>query len=351
MKKENALDQVLEMFAEMGRERKIHSSHGTMAAEALVSMGRTDAVISWAEHYKQTDLKRNNEIYPQASGDISHQNWRDAIGDKNRRTDWVAFFEKEISKAGWKTLLGNWVSHLAPGLAAAAAHGLVRTSHAVRSLESSESSERKHELAEGLGYWASWYQTLPASIAKERGTLKPSQAIQQIKTMSREQVRRGNIVAALSSLDDFPSFNNAINLVEVSGDALRFISDLTETFAGVYLANARDFASTITLVHAVTGASAIRLLLPYAKAETRTDLLRYGWQLAAGIYAVSGRTPSYKLPESTLPDKAALIESAVKNADSHVIKLTEVCLREYALNSKPVYLHAAQHVINNLNNT
>ena len=37
-----------------------------------------------------------------------------------------------------------------------------------------------------------------------------------------------------------------------------------------------------------------------------------------------------------------LIDSAVATGDEHAIKFTEACLREHALNPKPVYLAAAR---------
>ena len=52
---------------------------------------------------------------------------------------------------------------LSPALIAAATHGLIRTSHAVRSLGVSDTPQRLHELAEGLGFWAARYHLLPGT--------------------------------------------------------------------------------------------------------------------------------------------------------------------------------------------
>ncbi len=40
-----------------------------------------------------------------------------------------------------------------------------------------------------------------------------------------------------------------------------------------------------------------------------------------------------------------LIDRAVASQDEHAIKFTEACLREYALNPKPVYLPAARDAV------
>ena len=54
-------------------------------------------------------------------------------------------------------------------------------------------------------------------------------------------------------------------MVDATGDASAFISNLTETFAGAYLVNVPP-GSVITYLHGVTGPSAMRLLLPHLEA-------------------------------------------------------------------------------------
>ena len=47
-------------------------------------------------------------------------------------------------------------------------------------------------------------------------------------------------------------------------------------------------------------------------------------------------------PNDDLPGREELIDRAIHAAGPHAIKFTEACLREYELNPKPVYLHAAR---------
>lgn len=335
------MDQALEMFARTGPEYGGGlANHGPMAAEALITLGRNDAVIPWVERYK-----RNLQDPPEARRSISSEDWREALGNISRVGDWIAFFNHEMKEASWRLVLGQWLPRLAPGLVAAAAHGLIRTGHAARSLTERETEARRQELAQGLAYWAARYQLLPsAREARKSAGLKPSQAIKQVETLPAEQRGgRGLIADSLRRLDDFPPFAGVTDMVDPAGDPARFISDLTETFAAVYLANAQQFGSVIAFIHAVTGPSAIRLLLPYVKPEETSNLLRYGWQMAAGLYAAFGRAPATSLPEGLEQSKEDLIDRAVATGDEHAIKFTEACLREYALNPKPVYLLAARH--------
>ncbi|MBI2913249.1 MAG: DUF4243 domain-containing protein, partial [Chloroflexi bacterium] len=124
----------------------------------------------------------------------------------------------------------------------------------------------------------------------------------------------------------------------------RFLSDLTKTFAEVYLANSHT-GHVIGFIHAVTGPRALRLLLPYLPPEAVPDALSYGWQAAIGIYAALGEAVdpgSIQAPDESIDD---LIGQAVVTGDEHAIKFTEACLGEHALEPQPAYLAAAGHAI------
>ena len=275
----DAMDEALEMMAKLGPL----SNHGPMAAEALVSLGQAGSVVPFVEAYK----KRFTRSYPAPREAVTRDNWRSALGEGERNADWSVFFNRELNEARWQEVVKQWSATLAPGLAAAAAHGLIRTAHAVRSLSTGETALRLHELAEGLGYWAAYYQTLPEAPADHSAQLKPAQAIERIPLLPEEQRARGSIMAGLQSLKGFSPFGKVANLVPTSGKAELALSELTETFATVYLRNVSP-RSFVTLLHSVTGLTAIRSLLPYVSEQTAQRLLHYGWQLGAGLYSIAG---------------------------------------------------------------
>ncbi len=333
------IDEALEILEDSGPEYAGGlANHGPMAAEALFALGRPDAVIPWVEGYK-----RRLREHPEARNPIVRDEWREALGDGGRVGDWIAFFDRELADAPWQGVLNEWATRLAPGLIAAATHGAIRTGHAVRALSQGETPQRRHELAEGLAYWAARYQRLPGATedGTATGTL-PSQAIQRIEVLPPEQqAGLGLITHALAKLDGYTPFASVIDLVDASVEPSRFLSDLTETFAGVYLANA-DGGHVIGFIHAVTGPSAVRLLAPHLSQETTALALRYAWQAGAAIYTALGRTaapPSFDAAEQGIDD---LVDRAVATSDEHAIKFTEACLREHALNPQPVYLAAAR---------
>jgi hypothetical protein len=218
---------------------------------------------------------------------------------------------------------------------------VIRTSHAARALEARETPPRIHELAEGLAYWAANYTQLPESAAPA-GRARPSEAVGTVELLPASARRSGGFITArLAGLFDFPSFADVASRVAVGGDPSAFFSDLTATFARIYLENATP-SKLITFVHAVTGPSAARLLLPYADEDGTRALMRYAWQAAAALYVAMGDRPSQPAPEPDPPSAATLVEQAVATGDEHAIKLAEVCLREDAIRPRPVYRVAAQ---------
>jgi hypothetical protein len=336
----DVMEQALEMMAHLAPL----TNHGPMAAEALVALGRADAVVAFVEAYK----KRFRASYPEPRRAVTRENWRQALGDGTRVADWKRFFNREIKEAAWPLVLERWMAILAPGLAAAAAHGLIRTSHAVRSLSVKDTDLRRRELAEGLSYWAAYYQPLPETQTAKADRLRPAQAISQVPLLPEEnRPASGSIMIGLRSLDDFPPFAGVADFIEATGKQNQFLLELTETFAVAYMKNvtSRNF---ITLIHAVTGTSALRWLLPHLSPATAGRLLRYGWQMAAGLYSISGTGSANNLPEAVEIKRNELIDRATASQEEHAIKFTEVCLREYALNPKPVYLQAARDAINRL---
>jgi hypothetical protein len=141
------IDEALELLEDTGPEFAGGlANHGPMAAEALVALGRDDAVVPWVERYR-TRL----QDHPSARSAIDPRDWREALGQGERVGDWIAFFDRQLAEAPWPQVLNTWVERLAPGIVASATHGVIRTGHAVRALSQEETPLRLHELAKA---WA-----------------------------------------------------------------------------------------------------------------------------------------------------------------------------------------------------
>jgi hypothetical protein len=223
-------------------------------------------------------------------------------------------------------------------------HGVIRTGHAARALAVRESAQRRHELAEGLAYWAARSERLPESGTRIQGTATPSVALRSVQPLPADrQLRSGFISTRLSRLADFPPFQGVADLVDTSADASLFLGDLAGAMAANFIRRAHNPGLLIALIHAVTGPSSIRPLLPHVDAAGCSELLRYAWQAAAAVYAT--HTGSERTPPAEAPSIAELAERAVRNGDEHAIKFTEACQREHRLDPRPVYLTAAAEAI------
>ena len=314
-----------------------NANHGPMASEALFALGREEAVLPWVEEYRGRLTHRSAPSLP-----IRPDEWQEALGRRDRLGDWVEFFDRELESSPWQEVVRKWVPRLAPAVMAAATHGLIRTSHAVRSLSARETPQRTHELAQGLGYWAARYYTLPGTPSAANDGQTPRAALDHVERLHGPDFDgTGPIQEQIKGMEDQPEFAAAIDLVDTSGDISRFISDVTETFAGIYLASPKNL---IAYVHTVTAPSALRRLTAYLNEADGRRATRYAWQACAAVYSWYSTIPVQDTSgmETPAEDQEDIIDRAVAAGGAHTIKFTEACLREYALNPNPVYLMAAR---------
>src|SRR5258706_5307756 len=110
-----AMEAALEILAATGPE--YHgglANHGPMAAEALVTLGRPEAVVPWVEGYR-----RRLDARPSGTRPIVPEAWKEALGARGRVGDWLVFFRRRAEGKPWRELLGEWVPRVAPGVVAA----------------------------------------------------------------------------------------------------------------------------------------------------------------------------------------------------------------------------------------
>lgn len=317
------------------------TNHAPMVSEALSAMGRADAVMPWL----QKNWPLRGLMMPRLQPSHAISDWKSALGN-GAQSDWAALLAHDLKGTSWQDFVARWTARLAPGACSDAAHGIIRAGHAVRSLAERETPERMRELSDAFGLWASSHTTLPA--AEYSGApMRAREAIAQVPfSPGKSRQERGSFVAGLRSLNDFPGFAPVIGMIDVDGEPNTILSELTETFTRVYLANADDPYTVIAFIHGVTALAAVRTLAAYLDMDASRAGIRYGWQTAAALYAVYGTAkPDWSAVAAPDETPYRLIALAVETADDHAIKFTEVCLREYARNPNPVYLAAARHAI------
>lgn len=313
------------------------ANHAPMVAEALVALGRVGVISSWIDTYAP-----RLEPWPRLGGRIAKSAWTDALGKSERATDWREFFVEELANAPYREVLAVWVPRLGAGIAGSAAHGVIRVGHATRALATLETGPRRAELAAGLAYWASTFHRLPDE-PHESARLPVDRAIDRIEMVPESRRGTGNIVDRMAPLARMPSFAGVADLLDFDSDLDVTLAAITREFARVYCMNAATSDGHIARLHAVTGASALRPLLPYLPASSRRALVRDVWQLDAAVYATHatrGVTAPYIEP---FPSQGDLIAAAIETGDEHAIKLTEVAVREDAIAPDRAFELAATH--------
>ncbi len=330
----DALDAALERLHAHLPDADLHrSNHVPMVMEALCVLGHEEAVTPWFEAHRDTSHQAPPDPRP-----IEVERWREVLGAPERFADWQTLFLAELGADDWKSVLRRWVARLAPGLAGAATHGLIRSAHATRALAARDNAIRRRELATGLAYWAASYEELPWD-----GTLAPEPSVEA--ALARVQPRRptlappaGNIVSGLRALLATPSFAPVAGLLDLR-DPERTLREITTASARSYLRNPEQ---RIPFTHAVTAPSALRLLAPHLAEECVVRATRFAWQAAAGLYVVYG-DPRASLPAvPAVAGRETTVARALENGSAHAIKLTEASLREQACAPDPIWAQVAQ---------
>jgi hypothetical protein len=335
----DVLDESLSRLAPTGPEFNGGlSNHGPMAAEAMIRLGRPADVEPWLDRYI-----RRLEAAPAASSPITDQTWRQALGVADRVADWELYLRDQLASEPWPDVLARWWQRLVPGMAANATHGIIRTSHAARSLAAAPGDppdgERLAELARGLAYWAAGYLELPGT-PRTAGGLDLDAAIRGLP-VATGPVPPGLITTRLlTSLAAESRFPVAVEALCPPTDTVADLRDLAIAFARVFLIYGRT--KPISFLHAVTAPVAARSvlrLLPGELARPSYDAL---WQVAAALYSgyAVAAVPE-PLPGGEPPALDVLADRAIETDDVHAIKLTEACLRLYAEVPDPLLLHAA----------
>ncbi|CAN5950942.1 unnamed protein product [Sphagnum jensenii] len=332
------MDDILELLSNASPEYSGgFTNHAPMAAEALWHLGKRETALTWAKEYA-TRLP----VHRPSALSFSEPDWQEYLGRKNFYDAWIAIVQADIDAFGWITALKKWLPRLMPGWVSAAAHGVLRTAHAVRSLEATDSTLRRRELASGIAYWASTFQTLPvADRPGPRG--KASQSITRIKLYPLEKRRNHEMLSdGLRLLDAQSGFADAINLIDTSGDFENNLVDLIETFTRAYLTNASS--DLFAAIHEVTGAAALQILSAYLDEAARSQALRYAWQSSCALHVMFGtESPAADPPNIEMkPDE--LLQLAIASGDEHAIKFTEVCLRKSLASKANLFHFAAQDV-------
>ena len=295
----DVLDEALTRLRATGPEFDGHlSNHGPMAADALVRMGRADAVERWVDGY----LPRLHDA-PTPSWTLREPDAVAALGAYDRLADWCVLFDRLLQDEPWTDVLARWWPRLLPAAVTAAAHPLIRTGHVVRALREEQTEPRVQELAQALGYWAARWQPQPDGP----GVGRPLRELPLVPS-------DGSFSERLGALTPPPAYD--VDLAALVDEAV----------AG-YLSWGAD--SPVMLVHAATAPRAAALVLPSLPPELWPATRARAWAVTATVVTAYRTGQQAPAPTST----SDVADRAVDTGDEHAIKFVEVALESAARGS------------------
>ena len=151
-------------------------NHLPMALTALDQMGATPGQLN---EYRRTHVSWLEKLPEREAAPAGAWPFRKA--DHAGFVDLQADFRQRITRDGWEAVLRATLPELAPGLSAAAFHGLIRTAMGV-------TSKHDGEIAAGLAYWAAHWQRLGVALgapAQSEPSVDPMALLERLRSDER----------------------------------------------------------------------------------------------------------------------------------------------------------------------
>jgi hypothetical protein len=349
------MNDALEMCADVGFEMAPgFSTHWAMGSEALITLGHPERVHDWVALYlvKVKHLPKPALTQKIDAGDES--DWRSALGDWSRASDWQQLFEEELGEHPWREVIVTWWPRLISGVGAGLTHGLIRTMHAVRGIDrGGEPVSELHlrELATALGYWAGKYVEQPGPTSLSGDTRLPD-LISEIPRLAPDSKLGLMEKGRFRPVWAIPGWAEAVTSLHPPEDIQAGLSDITSSLAQVQLVHPDIFP--IPLVHTITAPAAMRVMLQYVPDEYHAASFAAMWKTVGAL--LSAFAPDPKPEEIALAvdsEQPALApqelgERAVENGDQHALKLAEAAIREYTARPDPRYLLLTERLFGKL---
>lgn len=304
------------------------SNHLPMALVALQRLGADDERL----RVFFDDYARRLSLVAQAAAPDT--DWRAALGrfgPARAFADLQAGFDAQLRSRGRAALLHEVLPVLMEGIGAAAFHGLIRTAYAL-------DAGHDGELAAGLAYWTLRHLPLPAPPAALPMQADPARWLDALNAEIVVRIEGGLIFERMRTAARQAGFERHANALVVDAGTLQRLAELA---ARTYAAT-RDF----TVLHLVTSAHALRLLLPQLpdEAARAAALQAYARAYAAGVVA-SGAALDAAEPHDAGLSWTELEERARRSADDHVIKLVYSAREEARACGSDAHRRAAQRAV------
>ena len=301
------------------------SNHLQMALPALARLGASDKRLAeFAQHYAKK-LHAAPPAEPWPAGEA----WGSMLGQPRAWPAYRALWRQWIDHEGATDVLAQGLPALMQGVGAAAFHGPIRAAYAL-------AANHAEALADALAYWSCrWFA---CGAADGDGSNADTAAVLNALDLSGELTDEPLIAQQMAQAAAHPRFAPALSRWRV--DAHITLPRLAMLAAERYAARAE-----FTVLHLVTSAHAVRVLLPWLNAEDRLPALRHYAGAAAAAWATLPREhKGVPLQVHMLP-WPEIAARAIASDDDHVIKLVDSCRELESSQGGAVWSRAASRAV------
>lgn len=300
------------------------SSHLPMAALALHRLGAAPQRLqAWAEAYATRLLPA-----PPAQDWPAGEAWAAHLGRREAGPMYRSLFTQWLQQEGAGDVLEAVLPRLIDGCAGAAFHGLIRTAYATQ-------AAHRQELADALAHWASTWLALDApAAAPGQGTQTDPAAVLRRLPMPPMPVPGRLIAERVAVVAAWPGFGEAVAQLRVND---RTLERLARGAAEMYAAS-----GNFTVLHMLTSAHALRVLLPVLEPAAALTAVQAYWRAYAAAWAASSARDRGTV---ALQPWARIVATAIAADDDHSAKLVDSCREQQQAYGGDVWRRAASRVV------
>ncbi len=301
------------------------SNHLPMALTALARLGASDERRSeFAARYAKK-LHAAPPAEPWPAGEA----WRALLGQPRAWPAYRALWRGWIDDESAPVVLAQALPTLMQGAGASAFHGLLRVAYAL-------AANHAEELADALAYWSCrWFA---CGAADGQGSNADTTAVLNALDLAAELKPEPLIAQQMAQAAAHPRFAPALARWRV--DAHITLPRLAMLAAERYAARAE-----FTVLHLVTSAHAVRVLLPWLQAEDRLPALRHYAGAAAAAWATLPRDHKGAPHQASVLPWAEIAARAIASDDDHVIKIVDGCRELESSQGGAVWNRAASRAV------
>jgi hypothetical protein len=307
------------------------ANHLPMVLVALHRMGASDERL---EDYCHFYHEQNGLVpVPEPIGAITHDNWREFLGQREREGDYRTFFAAEVARLGATPAAIHYLPQLMPGIAASATHAFMRMAYATM-------TDSDEETSVSLAYWTATYLSLGPSRGAEPLTDDPAQILAFMsapETFRHVEPERDLLWHFMRAVAQKAEFAPVVDMLAIGPETHDRIAHCSLALYAATL----DFCA----LHALTGTHWLRLMAP--RTPDAATPLRYFWQAIASLVPKIGfpNLPSADELEAwrraRLPDWPEIYREAVARNDEHDLSLTFSAGEEFEHYGDRLYQYAA----------